>query len=351
MASGCCNQGCYMKVVPSDPDTPYDFTLLAFALAATIPFIVANGALFAHRGRSYFRAQGGVYLILGSSLAGLVWIASQFVNNEHFSRIGPLRSCLLWTFWLPGTAICLWFVLTILRLARMYELSKNIDNWSWKYYVFVALCLLPTVILSTVASFSDFHEHERSVRLCKLSKNWKTTVFSVYTPYWLVLIFVIYKLRNQEDPLLSTEYRDTVDYLAVTTAIVILASMGDWTITSDNIPGRCALTFSTCCLMFFNFWIRFGWPIYLCLFRPKEEMDNFEQELTYGGAQALDMVYSQRIHFPSCEGAIWEAFSKASDDRDRYKDEIRKLQLQKALLEGKILELQMQKRKAFGSQE
>ncbi|XP_024524954.1 uncharacterized protein LOC9654119 [Selaginella moellendorffii] len=349
MASGCCKQGCYMEVVPSRPNTPYDFTLLAFALAATVPFIVANGALFAHRGRSYFRAQGGVYLILGSSLAGLVWIAAQFVNNDHFSRVGPLRSCVLWTFWLQGTGICLWFVLTVLRLARMYELSKNIDNWSWKYYAFVAFCLLPIVILSTVAGFSDFDGHERSKPACNPSKHWKIIVRSVYTPYWLLLIFFIYKLRKQEDPLLATEYRDTLDYLAMAIVIVMLSAVAVVTKASDTIPGRCFLTFSTCCLVFFHFWIRFGWPIYLCLFRPKEEMDNFEQELTYGGARALDMVYSQRIHFPSSEGAIWEAFSKASDDLDRYKDEIRKLEVQKALLEGKIRELHVQKRKAAES--
>ncbi|EFJ34982.1 hypothetical protein SELMODRAFT_406059 [Selaginella moellendorffii] len=342
-------QGCYMEVVPSRPNTPYDFTLLAFALAATVPFIVANGALFAHRGRSYFRAQGGVYLILGSSLAGLVWIAAQFVNNDHFSRVGPLRSCVLWTFWLQGTGICLWFVLTVLRLARMYELSKNIDNWSWKYYAFVAFCLLPIVILSTVAGFSDFDGHERSKPACNPSKHWKIIVRSVYTPYWLLLIFFIYKLRKQEDPLLATEYRDTLDYLAMAIVIVMLSAVAVVTKASDTIPGRCFLTFSTCCLVFFHFWIRFGWPIYLCLFRPKEEMDNFEQELTYGGARALDMVYSQRIHFPSSEGAIWEAFSKASDDLDRYKDEIRKLEVQKALLEGKIRELHVQKRKAAES--
>ncbi|EFJ30988.1 hypothetical protein SELMODRAFT_408812 [Selaginella moellendorffii] len=209
---------------------------------------------------------GGIYFILISSVAGLAWIATVFVNNGHFSTVGPLQSCKLWLFWLQGFSFCFWFMFTAFRLRRMYELSHHVKRWRWEYYAFAGICLVPIVGMSTVAIFSNF---------------------------------------NMEN-------------------------------------GGCLLTVSQVCLVFFPFWTRFAWPVYLCLLRPKEEMDAFEQQLTSAGARALPISQSQRVHFPSSEEAVWEAFVEANEELEKYKDEIQKLEAQKLLLQEKIHDLQDQ---------
>ncbi|EFJ34724.1 hypothetical protein SELMODRAFT_405604 [Selaginella moellendorffii] len=308
-------------MVTNRPDSTIDYILLGFGIAATIPFTIANGVLFVHRQRSYFLAQGGIHFILISSVAGLAWIATVFVNNGHFSTVGPLQSCKLWLFWLQGFCFCFWFMFTAFRLRRMYELSHNVKRWRWEYYAFAGICLVPIVGMSTVAIFSNFNMENGGI-----NRNWQIVRFLVYLPYWLFATVVMWRLQHQQDPLLAAEYMDTFDYLALFIAILVV----------------CLLTVSQVCLVFFPFWTRFAWPVYLCLLRPKEEMDAFEQQLTSAGARALLISQSQRVHFPSSEEAVWEAFVEANEELEKYKDEIQKLEAQKLFLQEKIRDLQDQ---------
>ncbi|XP_024528545.1 uncharacterized protein LOC9632867 [Selaginella moellendorffii] len=152
----------------------------------------------------------------------------------------------------------------------------------------------------------------------------------------------MWRLQHQQDPLLAAEYMDTFDYLALFIAILVIYVFSYLTSVSRLVSGRCLLTVSQVCLVFFPFWTRFAWPVYLCLLRPKEEMDAFEQQLTSAGARALPISQSQRVHFPSSEEAVWEAFVEANEELEKYKDEIQKLEAQKLLLQEKIHDLQDQ---------
>lgn len=138
------------------PERWQDWLLLAVAIAGAVPFIGGNVVIFLYRRRKFFRTEG-VDLILGSSTAGLVWIASQFVVNQHFKRDrGSFFSvCSLWTFWLQMSfGFCLWLTCLALRLYRLYVLATTDKPLSARrtWLLIVPVLLAPTFIVSAVAT-------------------------------------------------------------------------------------------------------------------------------------------------------------------------------------------------------
>ena len=57
-----------------------------------------------------------------------------------------------------------------------------------------------------------------------------------------------------------------------------------------NVAGRCFLTFCVCFLVFMDFWVRMGKPVYLCVFKTESEIKRFEDELRWCGAGFFDKV-------------------------------------------------------------
>ncbi len=136
-----------------------DWTLLGIALLAAIPFVCGNLVIFWYRKRKYFQAQG-VDLVLASSTAGLIWLISAFVVNQHFKRQkGSFFSiCPLWSFWLQFTlGFCFWLSLLALRLHHLYLLSAREKQMEalqiWLFYI--PLLLTPSIIFSLFATVYD----------------------------------------------------------------------------------------------------------------------------------------------------------------------------------------------------
>jgi len=287
------------------PDLPYDWILLAVATTSAIPFILANCAIIFHRRKNYFRALGGVDLVVGTSAAGIVWIAANFVTNQHFSREGFLKNCSLWTFWLElPFGGCLWLMLLLLRLYRLYTLCVKKENLQSRTLLFyLALLLLPSVIFSLIAT--HFHAIDLSsqdggkYRACDIHDAWKYATYVTVPPLYISLIFVLlFCLRRQTDFLLMSEHRHTCEFTMMAFIIYLLDAVIFISVKQKNVAGRCFLTFCVCFLVFMDFWVRMGRPVYLCVLSTESEMKRFEDELRWCGAGFFDTV-AEALRYPS----------------------------------------------------
>ncbi|GLJ49241.1 hypothetical protein SUGI_1040250 [Cryptomeria japonica] len=281
---------------PSDkPDSGYDFAMLLFAIALTIPLIVANGVIIIHRKRNYFRALGGVGFIVATSVAGIVWIAVNFVTNLHFTRRGILNQCSLWTFWLQlPLGCCLWMSLIYLRLYRLYLLSTKPDCTSIRkpWWFYLLLLLLPAIIFSTIGTICKASSRNLEPNQnCQLTGTWKYVTYITLPPLYISLIVqLLFRLRKQTDFLLMSERRHTSESSMMAFMFYLLDAIVFVSDKQSNIAGRCFLTFCVCWLVFMDFWVRLWKPVYLCLFKAESEMKKFEDELRWCGAGFFDKV-------------------------------------------------------------
>eukprot|EP00249_Psilotum_nudum_P013573 c24403_g1_i2 orf=305-1471(+) len=284
------------------PESPFDWALLGVAILLTIPFVLANGTIFAFRKRRYFQAQGGVDLILGSSVAGLIWIAVNFVINLHFNRKGHfLKDCDLWTFWLQLTfGFCLWLVCVGLRLYRLYILcTRDVYINSFRIWTIqIPLLLSPALIFSLIASQLHVSRLEHLTGSSGMLENceykdmgWKISTFVILPPlYFSIVVLLLFRLRGMKDYILTTEYRHTTEHSMMAFVIYLLTGVTYISGRQHYVSGRCFLTFCVCYLVFSHFWVRMWWPVYLCLFKGESEMDTFEEELRWCGAECLDKL-------------------------------------------------------------
>ncbi|CAM6022667.1 unnamed protein product [Sphagnum balticum] len=326
-----------------------DWTLLGIALLAAIPFVCGNLVIFWYRKRKYFRAQG-VDLVLASSTAGLIWLISAFVVNQHFKRQkGSFFSiCPLWSFWLQFTlGFCFWLSLLALRLHHLYLLStmeKQMEALQiWLFYI--PLLLTPSIIFSLFATVYDASKYieEDDIFKCSLAnKKWKLATFLFLAPlYFCIILFAAYRLRGQRDVVLNREYRHTSEYASSAFVLYLLSASIYWSDEQDNVYGRCFLTFCFCTLVFFHFWVRMGFPVYLCIFKPESAMVAYENRLRQHGAHCLDKLQSLggiRAHVsPNSRSSsfqfqiqdfdgIVEAISQAKADIDMYKEKVHQLE-------------------------
>lgn len=279
-----------------NPDSPYDWLLLAVATAFAIPFILANCAIILHRKKTYFRALGGVGLVVGTSASGIVWIAANFVTNQHFRREGLMKKCSLWSFWLQlPLGACLWLMLLHVRLHRLYTLCVKSENKQLRTCLFLALLLLPSVVFSLIATLhhasSLSKRPERESQACDIHHAWKYVTYVTLPPFYISLIFVLlFYLRRQTDFLLMSEHRRTCESTMMAFIIYLLDAVIFISEKQQNVAGRCFLTFCVCFLVFMDFWVRMGKPIYLCVFKSESEMKRFEDELRWCGAGFFNKV-------------------------------------------------------------
>ncbi|KAJ7535032.1 hypothetical protein O6H91_12G015400 [Diphasiastrum complanatum] len=342
------------------PNSPADWVLLGAAIAATLPFLFANAVIIAYRRRTYFRALGGVDLILGSSLSGLIWLGSSFVVNQHFYRDRFIFSvCPLWSFWLYlAFGFCFWLVCLTMRLHRMQTLwiegpeqerQSQLRAWT----VLIPLFMIPVIVFCIVATIMKISHFEtanenslspsHSFRSCSYKKNWSRATFLTLPPLYIsVVLFYLYKLRGKTECMLMTEYKHTCEYLCMTIVIYFLNGVLYLTHGQERAAGRCFLTFCVCSMVFFDFWLHMGWPVFLCLFRPKSEMDKFEEK---SGARVLFALASMRttrgvpsFTIPSSEGAMLEAISAAITEVDSYKAKKEELEKEQMELLARIQE-------------
>lgn len=157
-----------MRSRDDKPNSLPDFLLLGGTVAVVIPFLLANGVVFRHRKRKFFQASGWE-LILGSSVAGLIWIASAFIVNQHFRRdtFKFFSYCALWTFWFQLTlGICLWLCFMALRLLHLVVFCStgkppsNIRVWG----VYLPAMLAPAAIFAIFATVTKISRHQWYVR-------------------------------------------------------------------------------------------------------------------------------------------------------------------------------------------
>lgn len=272
-----------------------DWALFAAAVLAAIPFVLGNVVICIYRKRRYFRTEG-VDLILGSSGAGLIWIMASFVVNQHFKREKmPFKLCPIWTFWLQLCfGFCLWLVCLAMRLHRLFLLctqQENLSTWAvWLKYV--PLLLLPAIIFSAVATKYAVVHYEEDTDTCLIRDNrWKLCSFLVVPPlYFSLIVLLALRLRTQTDFIVSTEFRHTIEYAVLTFVIYLLMGTTYANGKQGLVPGRVFLTFCVCSLVFSHFWVRMGYPVYLCLLKPASAMDSFEEELRMSGARCLETI-------------------------------------------------------------
>jgi len=282
------------------PNSAYDWLLLAVATTFAIPFILANCAIIRHREKNYFRALGGVDLVVGTSAAGIVWIVASFVTNGHFSREGILKRCSLWTFWLQiSLGACLWLMLIFLRLHRLYTLCVKNENEiikQWRTWIFhLPLLLLPSIIFSLIATLQHASQplphEEKNYQGCDIRNPWKYATYMTVPPFYISLNLVLLCwLRRQTDFLLMSEHRHTGESTMMAFVIYLLDAVILISEKQRNVAGRCFLTFCVCFLVFMDFCVHMGIPVYLCVFRPESEMKRFEDELRWRGAGFFDKI-------------------------------------------------------------
>ncbi|MCO5553895.1 hypothetical protein L7F22_007421 [Adiantum nelumboides] len=290
------------------PGTQWDYALLAAAAALSVPFIAANAVIVLHRNRKFFRAQGGACLILTSSIAGLIWIVATFIINLHFPRDHPFfLSCPLWSFWLQLTfGFCLWLACQIVRLLHLYRLCENVTSPTtgnpskWKTLVYGVVMWFFGLAFAIIATASDASTPSKKGTVCAncdLQGAWKYCTYIILPLiYFTILVLFLYRARNPKDYMMAIEYSHTCEYsFTVTVVIYLLFGVTVFTESQKKVPGRCFLTFCICFLVFVNFWVRLGWPVYLCLLNKESEMDKFEEELRSYGAECLDNL-SSAVH-------------------------------------------------------
>jgi hypothetical protein len=152
-----------MSSTVDKPDSVPDFLLLTGTIVAIIPFFVANGVVYRHRHRKYFQASGWE-LILGSSVAGVIWIFSAFIVNQHFDR-GAFKFfsyCALWTFWFQLTlGVCLWLTFMALRLHHLlvYCTTGKKPGSARVWGLYIPAMLAPGIIFSIIATVMKMSIH------------------------------------------------------------------------------------------------------------------------------------------------------------------------------------------------
>lgn len=341
------------------PGSPYDWLLLVVATAFAIPFILANCAIILHRKKKYFRALGGVDLVVGTSAAGIVWIAANFVTNQHFSREGLTKRCSLWTFWLQlPLGACLWLMLVHLRLYRLYTLCVKNENRQLRTWLFhLPLLLLPSVVFSLIATLDHASQLDnpdgRKYQDCDIRQDWKYATYLTVPPLYIFLITVLlYWLRKQTDFLLMSERRHTCESTMMAFIIYLLDPVIFISGKQRNVAGRCFLTFCVCFLVFMDFWVRMRKPVYLCVFRTESEMKRFEDELRWSGAGFFDKVIvaealrytSRSISIPSSQlhdgDRVLRTMNILFSEAAECEEQINLLEQQKCCLSLKIRELE-----------
>lgn len=344
---------------PDSPGSTYDWLLLAVATAFAIPFILANCAIILHRKKTYFRALGGVDLVVGTSASGIVWIAANFVMNQHFPREGLMKKCSLWTFWLQlPFGACLWLMLLHVRLHRLYTLCVKSANKQLRTWLFLlALLLLPSVVFSLIATLYDASSLSKlqggEYPACDIHHAWKYATYVTLPPFYISLIFVLlYRLRRQTDFLLMSEHRHTCESTMMAFIIYLLDAVIFISEKQQNVAGRCFLTFCVCFLVFMDFWVRMGKPVCLCVFKSESEMKKFEDELRWCGAgffnkvtfaEALRHTISS-ISIPSSQlhdgDWILRTMNILFSEKSECEERINLLEQQKSRLSVKIRELE-----------
>lgn len=342
------------------PGSRWDYALLAAAVTASVPFIIANVVIFLHRKLRYFQAQGGALLILTSSIAGLIWIVASFIINFHIPRNHPvLRICPLWSFWLQLTfGFWLWFACQIIRLLHLHRLCQNASSAASAYpWIFVYALILwsPGLVFAIIATSlhaSALLPSDPNFKtVCKnciiLTVGWKYCLYLILpSSYFAILVYFLYRFRKIKDHMMAIEYSHTSEYSLIMAFVIYL--LYGATVLSESqkkIPGRCFLTFCICFLVFVNFWVRLGWPVYLCLFKSETEMDDFEEELRSYGTECLDkfsaaagisQARGRTLSSLQCNDWILRAIGDAMNEASECKERIHQLQQQKLALSAKI---------------
>lgn len=132
----------------------------------------------------------------------------------------------------------------------------------------------------------------RDTDTCLIRDNrWKLCSFLVVPPlYFSLIVLLALRLRTQTDFIVSTEFRHTIEYAVLTFVIYLLMGTTYANGKQGLVPGRVFLTFCVCSLVFSHFWVRMGYPVYLCLLKPASAMDSFEEELRMSGARCLETI-------------------------------------------------------------
>lgn len=337
-----------------EPGSPWDYALLAVAVVATVPFIAANIVVFLHRKRMYFGAQGGALLILTSSIAGIICIAASFISDSHFHRNTPfLMNCALWSLWLKLTfGLWLWLTCQVLRLLHLHYLCQSTAS-RCRMLLWALLLWTPGLAFTIVATASKTIHLEKkgeACEHCQLTDPWqKYTYFILPLFYFSILIILLIYVKNNKDYIMATEYSHTIEYTFLMNFMVYIAYGAPFLLESQKrIPGRCFLTFCICCTIFTNFWVRLGWPVYLCLCKSKSEMDSFEEELRSCGTVCLDQLSSatgtsraRRRSSSTQQFGDWilRAIDAAMNEVSECKERINQLEQRKAALSTKIEQL------------
>lgn len=342
------------------PGSIWDYLLLAAALAASLPFVIANVGVFLHRKRKYFRAQGGAPLILISSTAGLIWIAATFITNMHIPRNHPLLLvCPLWSFWLQLTlGFFLWLACQPLRLLHLHYLcssactaqTPSTCSFKWRMLVWALLLWTPGLALTIVATAtkaSRLGDKWDTCPNCELQSPWNWCTYLILPSiYFTLLVILLIHTKRNKDYLVATEYSRSSEYSLIM-ALVIYLSYGAAILTKSQgkVAGRCFLTFCVCFVVFINFWVRFGKPVYLCLCKEESEMDSFEEELRSCGADCLDVLSSgthhsqtRRRYSTARQLGDWvlRAMDAAMNEASECKEKISQLELRKAAVLAKV---------------
>lgn len=271
-----------------------------------------------------------------------------------------MNSCSLWSFWLQlPLGACLWLMLIHLRLYRLYTLCAKNENRQLRTWLFhLPLLLLPSVVFALIATLSHASHLDkadgRGYQDCDIRHAWKYATYVTVPPLYISLITVLlWRLRRQTDFLLMSERGHTCESTMMAFIIYLLDPVIFISGKQRNVAGRCFLTFCVCFLVFMDFWVRMGKPVYLCVFKTESDMKRFEDELRWCGAGFFDKVtvaeaalrYTSRsISIPSSQlhDGDWVLrtmkilFSEAAE----CKEQINLLEQQKSRLSLKIRELE-----------
>ncbi|KAH7438231.1 hypothetical protein KP509_04G006600 [Ceratopteris richardii] len=330
------------------PLSPYDIVLLAAGVLAVVPFVIANIVILVHRKRRFFRAQGGAPLILTSSVAGLIWIIAEFVVNGHFYRSGLLRQCSLWTFWLQLTmGFCLWIVCQITRVLQLVRIcGSNDSTYLSKRGVFgIAILIWTPGLCCTIAahvSNASSLRKDGDCRNCAIVHAWKYCLYIIFpVGYFTILLALLHYARRIDDYMMNIEYSHASEYSLIMPFVIYLTYGATILSQSEKkIAGRCFLTFCICFIVFINFWVRLGWAVYLCLFKSKGEMDDFEMELQSSGAQCLNRLNPPGSRQESTRRSysldwLMKVIVVARSEASECKEKINQLRQRKLLLSEK----------------
>lgn len=186
---------------------------------------------------------------------------------------------------------------------------------------------------------------------CHLHEAWKWSSFFVLPPlYFFILVILLLRVKGQQDYMLATEYQHSSEYSLMAFVIYLLHGVAYVSNMELKVSGRCFLTFCVCCLVFSHFWVRMGWPIYLCLFKGQSEMESFENELQGYGTVCFDKITlvadsrqtaGRSISVSSHDGDwILRAIDAAMLEASELKERIYQLEQRKSRLSTRIQELE-----------